>query len=325
MDQNEKGAGAMDACNEWNEFLLVSSDTVLCGLCDDGDDKSKFSTAGLTMAQKSFILKDPNIWVGDSGATSDSIFNDMGMQSCKETKSSVTMGKGKSIHPKKIGDIAVTVHNKNGNEMSDAKTTDVAYIPEANFNLFSITRRLRQGFKLGGGKNSIWLEKNGKKIVFDIVIPTPKGAIYCAYLKRKNVEVASASKANKVISVDLARQIFGHGDEARTRKTAKALGFELNRGTMKPCVSCTAAKAKQKNLPSYEEHVLSTESNGRVFLDLSTVKPPGHLNVRVNKPHWRIIVDERAQLKVSDFFETKNCMVEPTCELNGKRRECLSR
>ena len=91
MDQNEKGAGAMDACNEWNEFLLVSSDTVLCGLCDDGDDKSKFSTAGLTMAQKSFILKDPNIWVGDSGATSDSIFNDMGMQSCKETKSSVTI------------------------------------------------------------------------------------------------------------------------------------------------------------------------------------------------------------------------------------------
>jgi len=137
------------------------------------------------------------------------------------------MGKDKSIHPKKIGDITVTVHNKNGNETFDAKMTDVAYIPEANFNLFSITRRLRQGFKLGGHNNSIWLEKNSKKIVFSIVIPTPKGAIYCAYLKRKNVEVASASKANKVISVNLAHQIFGHGDEASTRKTAKALGFEL--------------------------------------------------------------------------------------------------
>jgi len=154
------------------------------------------------MAQKSFILKDPNIWIGDSGATSDSTFNDMRMQSCKETKSSVTMGNGKLIHPKKIGDIAVTIHNKNGNEISDAKMTDVAYIPEANFNLFSITRRLRQGFKLGGDKNSIWLEKSDKKIVFDIVIPTPKGAIYCAYLKRKNAEVASASKANKLISIN---------------------------------------------------------------------------------------------------------------------------
>ena len=186
---------------------------------------------------------------------------------------------------------------------------------EENLTLFSITRRLRQGFQLGGDKNCIWLEKSGKKIVFDIVIPTPKGAIYCAYLKRKNVEVASASKANKLISVNLAHQIFGHGDEASTRKTAKALGFDLKQGTMKPCVSCSVAKAKQKNLPSHGEHVLSAESNGRVFLDLSTVKPPGHLNVRVTKPHWRIIVDERTQLKVSDFFETKNGMVEPTCEL----------
>ena len=120
------------------------------------------------------------------------------------------------------------------------------------------------------------------------MIPTPKGAIYFAYLKRKNVEVASASKANKLISVNLAHQIFGHGDEASTRKTAKALGFELNRGTMKPCVSCSVAKAKQKNLPSLGEHVLSAESNGRVFLDLSTVKPPGHLNVRVTKPHGEL-------------------------------------
>ena len=177
----------------------ASSDTVLCGLCDNGADvngESQISTAGLTMAQKSFILKYPNIWVGESGATSDSTFNDMGMQSCKETKSNVTMGKGKSIQPMKIGDIAVTVHNKNGNEMFDAKMTDVAHTPEANFNLFSITRRLRQGFKLGGDMNSIWLEKKGKKIVFDIVIPTPKGAIYCANLKRRNMEVASASKTN---------------------------------------------------------------------------------------------------------------------------------
>jgi hypothetical protein len=32
------------------------------------------------------------------------------------------------------------------------------------------------------------------------------------------------------------------------------------------------------------------------------------------KPHWRIMVDERTQLKFSDFFKTKSGMVEPTCE-----------
>jgi len=53
------------------------------------------------------------------------------------------------------------------------------------------------------------------------------------------------------------------------------------------------------------------------------VKPPGHLNVRVNKPHWRIIVDERTQLKVSNFFERKNGVVEPTCELFYKWKEVV--
>jgi len=31
MDQNEKGAGAMNASNEGKEFLLASSDTVFVG------------------------------------------------------------------------------------------------------------------------------------------------------------------------------------------------------------------------------------------------------------------------------------------------------
>jgi hypothetical protein len=35
---------------------------------------------------------------------------------------------------------------------------------------------------------------------------------------------------------------------------------------------------------------------------------------KVTKPNWRIIVYEQTQLKFSNFFETKNGMVEPTCE-----------
>ena len=364
--ENEQSAGAVDSNNEGVEFLLASSDSMFCGLCQE-EEKEKLvvsdheehpkenrkifqvnipercqqeileetqldemnsakrileiNAAGLSMAQKSFILRDPNIWVGDSGASSDSTFDDSGMVNCKETRSSITMGKGKSVKPSKSGEIPVAVHNKNGEEMYNARMSDVAYIPDANFNLFSITRRLKQGFKLGGDVNSIWLEKNGRRIVFDVVIPTPKGAIYCAYLKRRNAEVASASKSNKVISVNLAHQIFGHGDESSTRKTAKALGFEISRGTLKPCKACAAAKAKQKNLPSHGEHVTSTENNGRVFLDMSVVKAPEHLKMKVTKPHWRMIVDERTQLKFSDFYQTKNGMVEPTCEKFHKWKE----
>ena len=53
-----------------------------------------------------------------------------------------------------------------------------------------------------------------------------------------------------------------------------------------------------------------------MFLDISSVKNTEFPEVEVTpKPYWRIIVDERAQMKFSDFFTTKNGMVEPKCEL----------
>jgi hypothetical protein len=36
------------------------------------------------------------------------------------------------------------------------------------------------------------------------------------------------------------------------------------------------------------------------------------------KRYWRILVDEASQFKISDFFETKNAMIEPTCEKSFK-------
>jgi hypothetical protein len=45
---------------------------------------------------------------------------------------------------------------------------------------------MRQGgWKLHGDKEAIWIEKDGVEIRFDIIIPTPKGALYCMYYKRQ--------------------------------------------------------------------------------------------------------------------------------------------
>jgi len=81
---------------------------------------------------------------------------------------------------------------------------------------------------------------------------------------------------------------------------------------MEPCEACAAAKAKQKNVPKVSDHVQSTENAGRVFLDIATVKSPKE-GPKVRNPNWRVIVDERTQMKFSGFFATKNGMVEPTC------------
>ena len=197
---------------------------------------------GMTMAQKASILKDPNVWNADTGATSNSTFNDEGMYNVRQSESNITMGKGESVCPSKLGDIKVEVHNKCGEELYDATMQQVAHVPGANFNLFSLTMRMKKRWKLGGDSEKIWLEKNNKRIVFDIVIPIPKGDIYCAYLCRKGSEVAAASKSQKNMNVNLAHELLGHGDS--TRETAKALGVEITRGTMKPCKACADAKAK---------------------------------------------------------------------------------
>ena len=55
-------------------------------------------------------------------------------------------------------------------------------------------------------------------------------------------------------------------------------------------------------------------SNGRIFLDISTIKDPNMGKKQQYKKNWRILVDEQTNLKFSDFFETKDGMVEPTLE-----------
>ena len=95
---------------------------------------------------------------------------------------------------------------------------------------------------------------------------------------------------------------------------AKALNWELTQGNLKVCQPCAAGKAKQKNVPKQSEHKPSTKNGERVFLDIATVKKPSGTNIRVSKPNWRILVDERTGLKVSDFYATKDRMVDPTCD-----------
>jgi hypothetical protein len=121
---------------------------------------------------------------------------------------------------------------------------------------------------------------------------------------------------DKSIPIQLAHDRLGHPHEDMTRKVAKELGWSLSRGSLKPCDGCLAGKAKQKNVPKESNHEAATEPNeARVFLDITMIKKPEEEKGSIYKPNWRIIVDERTQMKFSDFFVSKNGMAEPTCEL----------
>jgi hypothetical protein len=55
------------------------------------------------------------------------------------------------------------------------------------------------------------------------------------------------------------------------------------------------------------------EGENRIFLDVATVKRTKE-QPKASKSNWRVMVDGRIGLKFSEFHETKNGMVEPTCE-----------
>jgi hypothetical protein len=107
--------------------------------------------------------------------------------------------------------------------------------------------------------------------------------------------------------------MLGHINEKPVQKIALALGWELTRGTLGVCEPCTEAKAKQKNLPRHQEAPPSTKDENRIYLDIATIKKTKK-GPKVYKGNWRIMVNERTQLQFSDFFDTKNGMVEETCE-----------
>ena len=74
----------------------------------------------------------------------------------------------------------------------------------------------------------------------------------------------------------------------------KYLAFDISRGSMKPCKTCVEAKARQKDLPvkrlvisnNPEEKNLPEKPTELVGLDISTIKTPADVTVKVINPNW---------------------------------------
>ena len=224
------------------------------------------------------------------------------------------MGNGASVKAKGVGTLPVMVCNKEHKELYKATIKDIYIMPGSPFNLLSGGKLLQDGFKMSGDKDAIRLTKGKQELVFDIKIGTAKGMLYGIYLKRVGGETGMAGKDTITLSIKDAHEKLGHVDEEKIRQTAKELGWTLTKGKLLPCEECAQGKAKQKDIHTLEEpKEKATTVNGRVYLDISTLKnkdgPPP------KQPNWRILVDELTGLKISHFFATKNGMVQPTCQL----------
>ena len=268
------------------------------------------------------LLTDPNVFIADSGATTHATPTNTGMTNIRKAgvKDSIEIASGTHEGAAQIGDLPCVVCNQFGQELQEVVLKDVTHSPSLKFNLFSTTKLKHEGWKMIGDYSSITMQKGGMTVCFDIVIPTEKGAIYCVYLKRggEMANVATAEddqQAVAAMSIKQAHDRLGHNNEDATRLVAKHLGIKISPGGLMPCEGCTVAKAKQKNVPKVNEtQVRATKFGERIYSDISTIKQQNEDLPAVTKPNWHILVDKATRLKMTAFYESKNGMVEPTCE-----------
>jgi hypothetical protein len=87
-----------------------------------------------------------------------------------------------------IGDLVSISCDNQGNEESKVTFKNVAVIPDCGFNLFSITKRLKNGWTMHGSKSMLVLKKDKFEIKFDIVVNTPQGMLLVGYFKIKQMK-----------------------------------------------------------------------------------------------------------------------------------------
>jgi hypothetical protein len=125
--------------------------------------------------------KGTHIWIADSGASCHFTNDDTGMYNCQQIHERICVGDGREVLATKQGSILVEVHQRNGTKtLTSIKYCK--YVPELQTNLFSITRAISTGWKLGNTGVHITLEKDDIKIVFDRVDRTSYGFVITAIM-----------------------------------------------------------------------------------------------------------------------------------------------
>ena len=187
---------------------------------------------------------------------------------------------------------------------------DVALVPDCAFNLFCVSKCLKQGWRLGGTNNVLVVTSpsGNTKIMFDIKISMPNGVLYAICIKQRQDELAGVAttscEVKKEVKMTLmqAHEKVGHINECATREISKVLGWTLTDMKALNCPSCAAGKAKQKSLKKVNFVEPDDEKDGyRAYLNLSTMKKNKNYPMPTN-PDWQLmVVGMKLQLKISHF------------------------
>jgi hypothetical protein len=249
---------------------------------------------------------------GDTGATKHSTKHKQGGINSRPSTSRTKGIYGQAIKPSMEVDLPGMYCDKSGEDQFAVKLINVDVIPESHYNLISITKLMEEGHKISGNKKDGITDQKGSRVIkFDIKVETPKGVLWCAYIKRPeaNGEIAAGVSNNQPkeivnvlppaikMNIERAHSILGHSSKDTTRRTAAALNMLITRGTLKTCESCAISKAKQKNLNQESERTKACKFNGRVYYDIATVKDGDEDKKPGQKTVWHITAEETVNFK----------------------------
>jgi hypothetical protein len=96
------------------------------------------------------LLANHNIWIGDTAATVHMTPHNDGMTNVTNMSGHITVGNGQTMKTTKTGNIMCEIKNKKDNTTKSGLLTDVCLTKSSPFNLFSLTKMMKSGWKLGG-------------------------------------------------------------------------------------------------------------------------------------------------------------------------------
>jgi hypothetical protein len=121
----------------------------------------------------------------------------------------VVVGNGQKPHTEQVIDLSGWKCDKAGKKEFKIQMKDVKVVPDNKFNLFSVTKRLSSGWKLGGDEKSLWLSKGDNKVIFDLKIRTKERCIFAMYMQRDSMEVAAVQTVtHRQINIEQAHQLL---------------------------------------------------------------------------------------------------------------------
>ena len=203
----------------------------------------------------------------------------MGMMDLSTLTSEIDVATGPVAKQVQVGKLKGQVIQQDGTKSPIVTLKHVTHLPSGHHNLWSISKMLQDEWAMTGDSTKIILFKNGVSIIFDIVVPTTTGHLYCLKFIRHTQEATciGIKHPNCRVDLDVLHARLFHMHMAAVKHLAAALDLELTNKTIKICEACARAKAQRKTFSKPEEQTpqQNLELGERcIYLDIAQLKCP---------------------------------------------------